>query len=235
MVRVDVDPLVRLARAVSKDPNTSTSLASLNRDATEFCEKLTCELSSAGGSFGFVAETKDGRALLEALLLEFADRQNTIVVKALIDAGASGTLRVNGRCAHELTPGDVALRAILGQLGAFAGRYRIGKQIHDSATAKIVCAVDVSKKGAGGEGEEAKRVVIKFMLDRGQFNRELQVREELGDAMQPYIMPIEAHSNESEEFQTRFTQDAIAQGYFPLVASAVHVLCIVDDAGGRAW
>ena len=107
-------------------------------------------------------------------------------------------------------------------VGCFLGRYKLGKVVHESATSKVVHAVDM--RGVANADDEAaapkttarRNVVLKFMVDPAQHRQELQTRkallggEERGDGDE-FTVGILASSDDLEGFAA----EATTLGHYP--------------------
>ena len=147
----------------------------------------------------------------EWLLLCSASHSLLGAVSPLLDDyGATGTAPVEDDAQHRIVSdmtglAPEALQRRISGLGAFLGRFKILKEIHRSATALVVLAVDTQAT------DQAKiSVVIKFMKDLQQCEREVAARRGLES---DWVVGVEMTS---EELGTEaFAAEAIRLGYYP--------------------
>ena len=112
----------------------------------------------------------------EWLLLLSVDHSLLAAAQVLLsdEFGAKGTEPVEGDeqkriVAGQSTP-NAKLHTLLSSLGAFMGRFRIGKDVHKSATSKAFLCVDT-------QSDATPQRVVKFMMDESQYRREILARK----------------------------------------------------------
>ena len=147
----------------------------------------------------------------EWLLLCSASHSLLGAVSVLLDHyGATGTAPVEDDAQHRIVSNMTglapeALQRRISGLGAFLGRFKILKEIHRSATALVVLAVDTQAT------DQAKiSVVIKFMKDLQQCEREVAARRGLESN---WVVGVEMTSEELGA--EAFAAEAIRLGYYP--------------------
>ena len=161
------------------------------------------------GLFGVLINT--AKMDKEWLLLCSASHSLLGAVSVLLDHyGATGTAPVEDDAQHRIVSNMTglapeALQRRISGLGAYLGRFKILKEIHRSATALVVLAVDTQAT------DQAKiSVVIKFMKDLQQCEREVAARRGLES---DWVVGVEMTS---EELGTEaFAAEAIRLGYYP--------------------
>jgi hypothetical protein len=147
-------------------------------------------------------------------------------------------LRKNASCIRQLCDAqdehhrramDVAvydMKQLLQKYLCFMGRFDLlpGGEIHQSATCRVVKAVDCTPPaGRAGAGAGAgvthgtdHRVVLKFMRNRSEFDKELTARERLGDQC---VVEILAHFSASVDslYQSEIVSKGLEQYPFVIV------------------
>ena len=161
------------------------------------------------GLFGVLINT--AKMDKEWLLLCSASHSLLGAVSVLLDHyGATGTAPVEddaqNRIVSDMTGlAPEALQRRISGLGAFLGRFKILKEIHRSATALVVLAVDTQAT------DQAKiSVVIKFMKDLQQCEREVAARRGLESN---WVVGVEMTSEELGA--EAFAAEAVRLGYYP--------------------
>ena len=163
------------------------------------------------GLFGVLINTAKTKMDKEWLLLCSASHSLLGAVSVLLDDyGATGTAPVEDDAQHRIVSNMTglapeALQRRISGLGAYLGRFKILKDIHRSATALVVLAVDTQAT------DQAKiSVVIKFMKDLQQCEREVAARRGLESN---WVVGVEMTSEELGA--EAFAAEAIRLGYYP--------------------
>ena len=163
------------------------------------------------GLFGVLINTAKTKMDKEWLLLCSASHSLLGAVSVLLDHyGATGTAPVEDDAQHRIVSNMTglapeALQRRISGLGAFLGRFKILKEIHRSATALVVLAVDTQAT------DQAKiSVVIKFMKDLQQCEREVAARRGLESN---WVVGVEMTSEELGA--EAFAAEAIRLAYYP--------------------
>ncbi len=176
----------------------------------------------------------------EHLLLLAVDHALLAAVQVLLseEFGAKGTTPVEGdvpqkRTVAKQSTSNAKLQSIISSLGAFMGRFRIGKDVHKSATSMAFACIDT-------QSEAAPNQVLKFMKDESQYKREILARQiSGGESLDPrFVVGIITTSSELDEQQQQRKKDtnSVALSFADEALKLnppLHPHCIAMEAGER--